>query len=52
MIQIIENIWTSRQIKKKQCNKIFRYDKLAIKVIMNCRTTSTHKFRTRLGFKQ
>ena len=25
--------------------------KLAIKVIMNCRKTS-HKFRTRLGFKQ
>ena len=23
-----------------------------MKVIMDCRTTSAHKFRTRLGFKQ
>ena len=26
--------------------------KLAIRVIMDCRTRSAHKFRTRLGFKQ
>ena len=26
-------------------------DKLAIRVIMYCRTTSAHKFRTRLGIK-
>ena len=26
--------------------------KLAIKVIMDCRATSAHKFRRRLGFKQ
>ena len=25
---------------------------MSIKVIMDCRTTSAHKFRTRLGFKQ
>ena len=37
---------------KKQVNKIFISKKLAIKVIMDCRTTSAHKFRTRLGFKQ
>ena len=37
---------------KKQCNRIFMDEKLAIKVIMDCRTTSSHKFRTRLGFKQ
>ena len=37
---------------KKQCNRIFIDEKLAIKVIMDCRTTSAHKFRTRLGFKQ
>ena len=36
---------------KKQVNRIFKDKKLAIKVIMDCRTTSTHKFRTRLGFK-
>ena len=27
-------------------------EKLAIKVIVNCRTTMAHRFRTRLGFKQ
>ena len=27
-------------------------EKLAIKRIMDCRTRSVHKFRTRLGFKQ
>ena len=37
---------------KKQFNRIFIDKKLAIKVIMDCRTTSAHKFRTRLGFKQ
>ena len=37
---------------KKQVNRIFIDGKLAIKVIMDCRTTSAHKFRTRLGFKQ
>ena len=37
---------------KKQCNRIFIDKKLAIKVIMDCRTTSAHKFRTRFGFKQ
>ena len=37
---------------KKQANRIFIDKKLTMKVIMNCRTTSAHKFRTRLGFKQ
>ena len=37
---------------KKQVNRIFINEKLAINVIMDCRTTSTHKLRRRLGFKQ
>ena len=37
---------------KKQVNRIFIDEKLAIEVIMDCRTTSAHKFRTTLGFKQ
>ena len=37
---------------KKQCNRIFIDKKLTVKVIMDCRTTSAQKFRTRLGFKQ
>ena len=36
----------------RQCNGICIDDKLASKVFMDCRTTSAHKFRTRLGFKQ
>ena len=31
---------------------MFKEEKLTIKVIMDCRTTSDHKFRTSLGFKQ
>ena len=37
---------------KKQVNRIFIDEKLAIKVIIDCRTKSAHKFRTRLGLKQ
>ena len=37
---------------KKQVNRIFVDEKLAIKVIMDCRTTMAHKFRARLGVKQ
>ena len=37
---------------KKQCNRIFTDEKLAIKKIMDCRTRSALKFTTRLGFKQ
>ena len=48
MIQII---WTSN-ITKKQCDRIFMNQNLAVKVIMDCRTTSAHKFTTKLGFKQ
>ena len=36
---------------RKQCNRIFIDEKLGIKVIMDCKTTSAHKFRRRLGFK-
>ena len=35
----------------KQWNRILIHEKLAIKVIMDCRTTLAHKFGTRLGFK-
>ena len=38
--------------RKKQCNRIFTDKKFAIKVIMDCRITSAHKCRTRVGFKQ
>ena len=38
---------------KKQLNIIFIDEKLAIKIILDCRTHQlTHKFRTRFGFKQ
>ena len=37
---------------RKQCNRIFIDEKLAIRLIMYCRTTWAHKFRTGLGFKQ
>ena len=37
---------------KKQVNRIFIDEKLAVKVIMDWTTTTPHKFRTRLGFKQ
>ena len=37
---------------KKQVNRIFIDQKLANKIIMDCRKTSAHNFRTRLGFKQ
>ena len=37
---------------KEQCNRIFIDEKLPIKIVIDCRTTSTHKFRTRLEFKQ
>ena len=37
---------------KKLCCGPFIDVKLAIKVIMDCRKISAHKFRKRLGFKQ
>ena len=37
---------------QKQPNRIFICKELAAKVIVNCRITETHNFRTRLGFKQ
>ena len=36
---------------KKQVNRIFIDEKLTIKVIMDCKTTSPHKFRKRLELK-
>ena len=38
--------------QKKQVSRIFPDQKFAIKVIMDCRTTSAHKFRTRLRLNQ
>ena len=35
----------------KKTNRIFIHKKLGAKVIMNCRTTAAHKYRTKLGFK-
>ena len=37
---------------KKQVNRNFIDERLAMKAIMDCRTASAHKFRRRLGFKQ
>ena len=37
---------------KKQYNRFFSEEKLVMKVIMDCRITSAHKFRTILGLKQ
>lgn len=39
-------------VQKKQSNKSFVDKKLAIKVIIDCRTIAAHKFNTRLEFKQ
>ena len=36
---------------KKQVNRIFIDEKLTIKVFMDCKTTSPHKFRKRLELK-
>ena len=41
-----------KQEAKKQVIRIFTDEKLAVKVFMDCRTTSTHKFRARLEFQQ
>ena len=38
--------------KKKQSNRNFTEEEIATKVIMDCRTTSVHKCRTKLRFKQ
>ena len=37
---------------KKECNIIFIDENLAIKIIMDFRTRSAHKFTTRVRFKQ
>ena len=37
---------------KKQVNRIFIDETLALNVIMDCRAALAHKFRARLGFKQ
>ena len=39
-------------MNQKQHNIIFIHKELAVKVIIDCRITAAHKFRTRLGFKQ
>ena len=38
--------------QKKQPNRIFIHKELAIKAIIDCRTTAVYKLRTRLGFKK
>ena len=49
----IENIEMNQQMnQKKQPNCVFIEKELAMKVIMDLRTTTRHRFRTRLGFKQ
>ena len=37
---------------KKHVNRISIEEKIAVKVIMDCRTTSFHKCTTKLAFKQ
>ena len=37
---------------KREVNRILIDEKLAVKLIMDCKTTTAHTFRTRLGFKQ
>ena len=37
---------------RQQPNTIFIHKEWATKVVMGCRTTAIHKFRTRLGFKK
>ena len=37
---------------KEQSNRISTDEKLAVKAIMDCRPTSGHKFKTRLGCKK
>ena len=41
-----------RKHRYEKCNRISIHEKLAIKYIMDCRTTAAHKFRTRLVFRQ
>ena len=52
IIQITENKYELGEEPKKQVNRVFIDEKLAVKVIMDCRRTMAHKFRTRLVFKQ
>ena len=39
-------------MNQKQLNRTFLIEEFAIKVIVDCITTSARKFRTRLEFKQ
>ena len=47
-----KNRYEPAEETKKQSNRIFIDEKLAVKVIIDCRTISAKKFKTRLGFKQ
>ena len=51
IIQIIENRYEPIEEPKEQINRILIKKKLAVKVIMVCRTILAHKFRTRFGFQ-
>ena len=53
IIQTIESIDMNQLMNRnKIIQKKFNRQMLAIKVIMGCRKTSAHKYRTKLGFKQ
>ena len=52
IIPIIKNRYELIEKTKKQVNRIFIDEKLAVKLIANWKTTSDYKFRTRSGFKQ
>ena len=47
-----KNILVDKQKQQPNPTHFFMYKELAIKVIMNCRTTAAHIVRTRLEFKQ
>ena len=46
-----KHIYELENEPKEQPNRVFTCKELAIKVIMDCKATAAHKFRTRLGFK-
>ena len=48
--QLVDDVFVDEA--EKQLNKVFIHKKLTIKVIIACRTIATHKFRTRLSFRQ
>ena len=51
-LQMVSLEYHSKKYQKSTAQQKFNKQKLAVKVIMDCRTTSAYKFRTKLGFKQ